>query len=483
MRYFPCDTIELSDALLRPEELGLVREAADEVLQGLNRCLVTFGERGTGKTRLLFGSGGSADADSAQGLVGAFLHEIFAALVGRAGVRDSAVALAAGLVRGNRVEDLCGAARPRPRVEELTLVDCPTLAVAEQLLRRAVRRAAGGESAEDRAHLILRVLVHQTRSGDLPGEGVVGSLVIADLVGTSPVTGADFTRLGESDRVRRRLLALHLHTFLRVLEQMSEASQRAELSGPLGEADLPVVTAARDSALTALLCPVLQGNAATTVFAVLGNGEEHFAATRRTLTALEPVTRISCAVYSCSGVRLSSLRAQSPSTVLPRPLPDPLLSLRDGGADIDLERLAYGNIEDLQGTSGRSGSRKAATDWSLQLGELMSQLHATLGADASSHSAGLSAGLPPVREPRVVPEEKSLDTSELKGRRAEDVDSLRLSNSALLAETEQLRTKIDQLRQQLVETQDASDECRIELETRLSDREVTANLFLRFDAA
>lgn len=468
MRYFPYETLELTSALLRPEEVRLVREAVNEVLGGFGRCLVTFGERGTGKTRLLFGPGTSADPASPQGLVGAFLSEVFAELVGKEGVRDSAVALAACLVRGNRVEDVFGGGggRQRQRVEDLALVDCPTLSVAEELLRRAVRRAAGGQSSEDRAHLVLRVLVHQTRTTDLPGEGLVGSLVVADMVGTSPVTGAEFSRLGEEDRIRRRLLALHLHTLVRVLEQMSEASQRAEVCGPLEEADAPLVTAARDSALTSLLCPVLQGNAATAVLALVGNGEEHFAATKRTLIALEPVLRISCAVYSCSGVSLSSLRPQNPSTVLPRPPYDPLLPLGDRLEDLDLERLAYGDVNYPLRTSEGGGRGKAASEWTLQLGELMSQLHATLGASTSPEAVSSAP------EPLSSSDAPDLNLAETNAQRSDDTEALRRSNMALLEEADRLRLTVDQLRHQLVDAQDAAGESRTELEAKLGDREV-----------
>ena len=467
VRYFPCETLDFGRALSRPEDLELVSGAVEDVLAGFNRCLLTFGERGTGKTRLLFGQA-DGGGDPPQGLVGVFLAQVFEALVGRAGVRASAVALSAWLVRGNRAEDVFAAREgcpPRLRPEDMTLVDCPTLSVAGELLRRAVGRAATGSSSEDRAHLMVRVAVHQTRTADLPGEGLLGSLIVADLVGSAPVSGADFTRLSENDRIHRRVLALHLHSLLRVLEQMSEVSRRAD------ESEGPVVTAARDSALTVLLCPVLQGNAATTVLMLLGNGEEHFAATKRTLTALEPVTRISSAVYSCTGVKLSALRPQNHSTVLPGPRVEGLLSEQGGRELLDLEKLAYGDYNYLSGNLEPNDRGKRGSEWNQQVGELMNQLHDALGESNRPEVVEAADNTRQTIDTRMSlnsnagPTEAAILCSS-------EVETLQRTNRALLEEAELLRSKIEQLRHQIVEAKDASGEALTELEAQLYDKEV-----------
>lgn len=385
VRRFPCASERLSDALAAPAALPLVRETVDSVLGGFNCCLVTFGERGVGKTRLALGAG-----PGLSGVAGAVLEGLFE---GAAGLREHALMLSFCAVRGGGVFDLLADPRVRvpPAASSLALVDCPSLSVAHQVARLARERLLAGDSGEEqRGHLVLRVLLHGARRGDPPG-GVCAGVYVADLVGGGATSGAPFAALSEADRASRRSAALHLQTLALVLEQLAAASTEAAEQTPLQRA-APRVTAARDSALTMLLCPVMQGSCRTSFLAVVRDGERHFAATRRTLTALLAVPRVRCASHVGARVPLSSLGAVGFRSVLPA------LRLEEGGA--------------------------AGENWDDSLRSLVGGLRASVGAEEGRDERALERGAA-------------------------------MANGALLEETRSLRSQLRAAQAKLVEAEDA----------------------------
>lgn len=483
-RYFPCTPVSLKKAIEHPEQLPLVDEVVNSITSGFNRCLVTYGERGSGKTKLLFGATAGQPC-----LVAAILHRTYETLAS-SDAREYSVALSAWVVRGNRVVDLCASGGDRESSRRL--VDCPSLSVALDVIRSARERATGVECSsrtqqqreEDRAHFFLRAVVHQSRRGDRPGEGVSGSLVVCDLgrylpstvssapshssfvVGAASTTGPDFGRLAETDRIHRRVLALHLQTLTKVLGQLRELSAAAESFSVLDDRQPLQITAARDSKLTAELAPILQGNTHTSVLMFLVDHEDHFTATKRTLTSLAGVPEISCAVYSNTRVRLRDLgieEHQPPRSS--RDHADPLLD----DASIDLERLAYGD--------------QAESDWRSHLTGLLGEFRDAM-TEVRSHSAARTSQLEAAIDPPVAPSvasslealpqtDEAIAPALSAAEDAEDKGPMQLARKALLLESRQLREEIDGLRTALLEAQDEIAEVRIECDVRVHGYEVS----------
>jgi hypothetical protein len=372
MRYFPVSATTDAHVVAQTLDLGFNDELVTSVLDGFNRCVVSFGERGAGKTILLHGSRGADTTDvSLSGptcVAEALLASLFLELSSRRQVQAYSISLSVWAVQGNRVLDLCTDGERNSRAEtQHTLVECPTLSIAVKVLRVARDRCPGlsrGAEAE-RAHSFTQILVHQRLAGERLEGGQAASLFLVDLVGAASTSGADFTRLPEVDRISRRITALHLQTLAKCLSQLRNISQRAKSASPLDHNSPVQLTAARDSALTSVLCPILQGNAATTFVMFLRDSEGHFAATKRTLVALEQVPEIASACFAASGVRLSDLPLRDFSTILGPPVAEPL-----AGADLDLERLAYGFRQSSRrrSTTGRDGD-----DWDAKLFHLVGE--------------------------------------------------------------------------------------------------------------
>jgi hypothetical protein len=218
-RHFSCECADLGTLLSKPQDSAVLLEALRDALDGYNRCILAYGEGGSGKSRALFGDSGSG------GLCASFVSQAFHRLGVESQLQSFSFCISAWMVRGNTVFDLCSDATKSVRPgHNFTLVECPTPSIAMELIRTVHFRARSGDVSENRAHLMVRLVVHQARLQDRMAEGVVGSLLLCDLVGVQATSGIDFGRLPEKDRIARRLVSLNLQTLVRVFQQMREAS-------------------------------------------------------------------------------------------------------------------------------------------------------------------------------------------------------------------------------------------------------------------
>jgi hypothetical protein len=185
----------------------------------------------------------------------------------------------------------------------------------------------------DRSHFFLRIVVHQQPSDNTVASadsrrmciGTLSHIHIVDLVGSSPVEGRQFNLASEEDRIARRETQLQLLSFTKVLGEMAAMNRESEefrAEGPsshinktnnsvgvrmTGSVAGVALTSARDSVLSSILAPIIQGNCKTVIVGFVKDGANHINQTRSTLAALDGVTSISCAAYRVRGVSLLSL--------------------------------------------------------------------------------------------------------------------------------------------------------------------------------
>ena len=486
---FPCTPIPLQNALQSPDSLNITQysspllffldlsnavygsEAVGSVLQGFNKCIFSFGEKGSGKTRLLFHDGRNESPEAAgdkesKSLVEALLRRLYQQLAIKVGIRDHRVAISCYFVRGNSVIDLLQKHEQKPYtpVQNMRLVDCPTLSIALATVK-AARGGLDETSEQGRGHFFLRILVFQTRTEDPIDEGVPSSLFIVDLLGAAPTSGQAFNALTKEERIHRRVNALHLQTLSKVLLQMAKASEEALSSSSVRDsfcssasilsayetdASSAQVTSARDSTLTATLCPILQGNVAVSVLMFLVDAEEHFAVTKQTLRSLACVPHISCAAYTASAVRLSTLGIQSDHALLP------LQSFNSNCAQ-------------------KSKSRGKGRDWSVHFGELMEEYQGALA------SAIQSLPCPPTKDAEGARENQGQNYPVAPLRTVVDEKirekSFQLSSEALLQELADLRV---QMAEERAVHQDSEEELKAsaaQCELKTYDLEVILLVF------
>ena len=234
---------------------------------------------------------------------------------------------------------------------------CPDLTTALRVLHEARQRAphclpyirvrqrdgGGGSDGEgcgndrdmftsgQRCHFFFRIVVHQRQhqpssQSSRDDQGSVSFIYLADLVGlVNPEDSFHFKKLPEEERIAIRSDNLQIHNLFHVLSDMKSLCRTAVTSdqphrpllhqqhlsqtsvapavggggGGGGGVGPPIMkmTSARDSKLTVLLAPLLQGNVKTSLLLFLQDGERHAVDSRSLLTSLDGVVDITSACY------------------------------------------------------------------------------------------------------------------------------------------------------------------------------------------
>eukprot|EP01034_Spumella_vulgaris_P021689 gene21689-27731_t len=299
--------------------------------QGFNGSLVSVGVRGSGKTLSLF-----------ETILSQLYHP-------QKGEGHRTIAVSAWVLQDQRIADLLASSESTSKGThnplDYTCIHCPDLATALEVLNEARRRAPGALahdpnirlSEKDRCHFFLRIILHTADSAsNLGGEtdnifgdsGSLSTLLIADLLGTANTDDdRSFHLMNEEEKVQVRANNQQLSSLFKVMHEMATTSRTAatghhsrgaaQASG--SQPPLMRLTSARDSKLSVILAPVLQGNAHCSVVVFLRDGEAHASEARKTLSATSGVTDIASACYRVKDVTLRSLNLSNCDSVLSLP--------------------------------------------------------------------------------------------------------------------------------------------------------------------
>jgi hypothetical protein len=151
----------------------------------------------------------------------------------------------------------------------------------------------------------------------------------------------------EEDRIARRTTAIQLSTLSKVLEEMrqvwknmarTDADSDPYLSKYSAEARL---TSARESKLTTLLAPMLQGNARTWFLCFFMDGVEHYQASLSTLRSIDAIMELKNPCHRVRGVDYKSLAFVRPEAVFPMSMTVPG---RDRKSDAKSDSSDYDEI-------------------------------------------------------------------------------------------------------------------------------------------
>jgi len=274
------------------------------------------------------------------------------------GGHGTTVGISCWAVHAGSVVDLCRvqaahsfaplADKGKPR--EHCVIECPSLDAALAVVAAARERSAGvhthgrapvgkkapavGASEAQRGHFFLRVVVHRESTRDLSRTSslsqntpasLLSHLHVVDLLGTAPPEAdPQFARLPEADRIARREHALQLQAFTRTLGQIrnvARASANVAADVDPRDASVPTVTSGRDSVLTSILAPILQGNCKTAMVLFLKDGEKHYRASKAALLVCDGMSGLLQPCHRVSGVPKAALGMRSADTVLPPYVP------------------------------------------------------------------------------------------------------------------------------------------------------------------
>ena len=271
---------------------------------------------------------------------------------GRSG---TTVGISCWAVRASGVVDLCKvqatesyAPSDKNKERDYCVIECQSLDAALSVVAAARARCPGVhtmgrptkgnkmfvQSEAQRAHFFLRVIVHRegvrdlSRSSSLsPQEpaSLLSHLHVVDLLGiASPEADPQFSRLSESDRIARREHALQMQAFARILGQMrntANAAAKQPTNVDPRDAVIPTITSGRDSLLTSILAPIIQGNCRTVLVTFLKDGEEHYRTSKATLMVCDGLGHLLQPCHRVSGVPKAALNMRSVDSLLPPYVP------------------------------------------------------------------------------------------------------------------------------------------------------------------
>ncbi len=217
---------------------------------------------------------------------------------------------------------------------EFSTVQCNSLDAALAILTNARAKAPGccmrhseciSTKEVDRGHFFLRILVHQSNTcalqsssniDDKTPANLLSHIHIVDLLGSAtPELDPQFQNLNEADKIARRDQALQLQSFTQILANIRKTALKKSESLP------PSITNARDTVLTSLLAPLLQGNCRTSIVLFLKDGETNYRASKASLSVVQGLSGVLQPCHRVSAVPLSVLDLIQPNIVLPPHVP------------------------------------------------------------------------------------------------------------------------------------------------------------------
>ena len=348
MSYFSATSCQTISEVLSSDSSGDIRgnnkrgssskpiflDIADWSLDGYNNCIIGYGARGSGKTLTLFGPNAHSTRFP-KCLCKRILESLY--------TRDNiTIALSCWALRRNQVIDLCEdygkSVSPSTSNDSknrgFAMIECGDIKTALQVLYHA-RAKCGGVEATDpsndlpdskRAHFFLRITLFMATEEKCGGEetnkkGRVSHIHIVDLVGTSPLENRKCNELNEQDKECRREISLQYAALAKVLQQMKSASDNANSEEEAIMTNPLQVSSARDSKLTMMLAPLIQGNVRTNIMLFLKDHEGQYKHCKSALMSLKDICEtVSACHVNYHLVEKSSLEMRHPDRVLsPKP--------------------------------------------------------------------------------------------------------------------------------------------------------------------
>ena len=349
MKYVQVDSVTVHNGA--PAEKAafsdIALDASHWVAEGFNSCIFTLGMRSTGKTTAMFGNFGMQIESNAVGnsLAATVLHSLFENKKSALKRRESSItiAISAWSVVQDKIIDLVAPSTEGREPLDFASVECPDLATAHQIMHECRSRAPGCLPNDQhvheshRGHFFLRILLH-TQSLDSTAHSDTGNIsyiYLVDLLGLASIDNTRFNRLSEDERISTRANNLQLQCLIKVLGEMRALSSAAA-TNPFSPAETALttlhassvnhntqtrnnthnqghsqahhsimkMTSARDSKLTTILAPIIQGNVKNTLLLFLQDGASVASETQNMLNVVNGVTEI---VSACLRIKVSEL--------------------------------------------------------------------------------------------------------------------------------------------------------------------------------
>jgi len=360
VKYFTFDSVsKINNVIDNPDKYQLVEDLKNHMLSGFNGTVIAVGEKGTGKTRALFGASPpsiTSDIVRIQDLPSSIVSSLLRLLYTHKNTSNELVtiALSVWVIRGSQLVDLLSPSSSSESSMEFAVIECVDIKTAMQVISSARDKMPGvlchpreplQDCHKEPLHFFLRIILHtsaKTNNGikysvssdRIPhtnpfktgtsdktrsDSGRLSILTIVDLVGK--LTDSDIAAPVSDDiRVLRRRTNLGLVALSRVISLIKKAhktSSDKSNENPVFPANTSItLTPARDSTLTSVLTPMLVGNSKLFFMPFIRDGAKHSVGTYDTLALAQGINGILSATFRHSGVSLHDLRMKPPSHCL-----------------------------------------------------------------------------------------------------------------------------------------------------------------------
>ena len=361
VKYFTFDSVStINNVVDNPDRYQLVEDLKNHMLSGFNGTVIAVGEKGTGKTRTLFGASPpsiTSDIVRIQDLPSSIVSSLLRLLYTHKNTSNELVTIALSVwaIRGSQLVDLLSPASSSESSMEFAVIECLDVKTAMQVISSARDKMPGvlchpreplQDCHKEPLHFFLRIILHTSAkcksnngiknsvSADRPhanpfktgtsnktrsDSGRLSILTIVDLVGK--LTDSDIAAPVSDDiRVLRRRTNLGLVALSRVMTLIKKAhktSSDKSNENPVFPANTSItLTPARESTLTSVLTPMLVGNSKLFFMPFIRDGTKHSIGTYDTLALAQGINGILSATFRHTGVSLHDLKMKPPSHCL-----------------------------------------------------------------------------------------------------------------------------------------------------------------------
>eukprot|EP01031_Cornospumella_fuschlensis_P030069 gene30069-36317_t len=388
----------------------VVEQICSRINEGFNVCMLNMGSEGSDKNLALWGiqsphaavnaqSTSEENFSTAKKLLGhtSFIHAILQNLYHYAAIHKATemtrISVSMFCLHNADVVDLLTPYSVSSEPLEFCNIYCKDMQVAVDVLRQAYCRLPRSS-----CQVIVKILVH--KSNMLSDQGGLSTLYIVDTVNLINLSkSASFRSLDEKSKALERAKQLEINCLLSMLQDMRRVSNNVPHSHSrtsagiinqnyLVDSHMPPakrLLQARNSRLTTILAPILQGNMSIYVCTYMTDALQNYYANKELLTHLYKVSDIVSACYKVKGICWTELSMMFPEQVLPvssskqpassmpshryGPSHVPAVSFPDSPAgasvqtvhtdygDIDLEAIVGGVLDN----HGKVGNKAAGT--------------------------------------------------------------------------------------------------------------------------
>lgn len=297
------------------------------VNNGFNGCFMNIGSLYSGKSFNLFGELGMPSFKLTNRSIYntisiSILQSIFhASLISESSIKTT-IAISIWTLQDNKFVDLLSDITEKTDPFDFSLVECHDIHHTISLIHEARSRSPGcwanndqhkfieGRSECDffiRITIIKRSLINSPLKFSSENlTETVNYLYLVDLVEYISIESKEFKILSDKEKIVCRNRNFQLSTLFQVIDEMNVVSRKAKASGLSildqiknlsNEKTIIGKTSARNSKLTTLLAPILQGNMKTIWNLYLNDGEKYYTETKHLISHICLVSEIISACY------------------------------------------------------------------------------------------------------------------------------------------------------------------------------------------